>query len=426
MNISRRTAIASGVVGALAVTWGVKPTDHGAPHNTYFKKLTQLLTSAGIAQPTLLIDQQRFDHNIQQVKQQLSERKSPLPIRLVVKSLPSLPLLDYLAKALNTQRFMVFNMPMLSTVSAHYPQADFLFGKPMAHLAVSEWLKNTDNQRALPRIQWLVDSLDRLKAYAEIAKNLNKTLRINLELDVGLHRGGFASIYALKEALELIKQHPLLQVSGLMAYEAHVAKMPTLLNMQANAWQTVQQMLYQAKQLFTEMGYKTETLTINSGGSQTYTLHAQQTYANEIAIGTAFVQPSDFDLPTLSQHQAASFIATPVLKVLDHALIPALEWADGLRRWWDVNSQRGYFIHGGHWLAQPESPQGLALSGIYGRSSNQELLLGSPTQQLTIEDYVFFRPQQSEAVFLQFGDIVVVDTKAGKIMQRWPVFPASA
>jgi hypothetical protein len=104
MNISRRTAIASGVVGALAVTWGVKPTDHGAPHNTYFKKLTQLLTSAGIAQPTLLIDQQRFDHNIQQVKQQLSERKSPLPIRLVVKSLPSLPLLDYLAKALKSIR----------------------------------------------------------------------------------------------------------------------------------------------------------------------------------------------------------------------------------------------------------------------------------------------------------------------------------
>ena len=163
-----------------------------------------------------------------------------------------------------------------------------------------------------------------------------------------------------------------------------------------------------------------------SGGSQTYTLHAQQTYANEISIGTAFVQPSDFDLPTLSQHQAASFIATPILKVLDHALIPALEWADGLRRWWDVNNQRGYFIHGGHWLAQPESPQGLALSGVYGRSSNQELLLGSPTQQLTTDDYVFFRPQQSEAVFLQFGDIVVVDVQAGKIVQRWPVFAASA
>ena len=153
-----------------------------------------------------------------------------------------------------------------------------------------------NNQRALPRIQWLVDSLERLNAYAEIAKNLNQPLRINLELDVGLHRGGFANIHALKEALDLAKQYPLLKISGLMAYEAHVAKMPTLLNMQANAWQTVQQMLYQAKQLFTEMGYKPETLTFNSGGSQTYTMHDNKP-TNEISIGTAFVQPSDFDLP---------------------------------------------------------------------------------------------------------------------------------
>ena len=71
-------------------------------------------------------------------------------------------------------------------------------------------------------------------------------------------------------------------------------------------------------------------------------------------------------------------------------------------------------------------PQGLALSGVYGRSSNQELLLGSPTQQLTTDDYVFFRPQQSEAVFLQFGDIVVLDAEAGRIVQQWPVFAASA
>lgn len=426
MNLSRRTVIASGIVGATAVAWGIKPTNHGAPHNPYFKKLTKLLVSNGIAQPTLLIDQAKLDHNIQQVKTQLSERKSPLPVRLVVKSLPSLPLLDYLTKALNTQRFMVFNMPMLASIVEHYPQGDVSFGKPMAHLAVFEWLKSSSNQQALPRIQWLVDSVERLQAYAEIAQHYNRPLRINVELDVGLHRGGFVDVAALKQALELAKQYPLLKISGLMAYEAHVAKMPTLLNMQTNAWQTVQQMLYQAKQLFTDMGYQTETLTINSGGSQTYTLHAQQTYANEISVGTAFVQPCDFDMPTLSQHQAASFIATPVLKVLDHALIPALEWADGLRRWWDVNNQQGYFIHGGHWLARPESPQGLALSGVYGRSSNQELLLGSPAQQLTTDDYVFFRPQQSEAVFLQFGDILLVDAQAEKIVAQWPVFAASA
>jgi hypothetical protein len=46
-------------------------------------------------------------------------------------------------------------------------------------------------------------------------------------------------------------------------------------------------------------------------------LHTQRSnLANELSIGTAFVQPCDFDIATLSQHQAACFIATPVLKAL--------------------------------------------------------------------------------------------------------------
>lgn len=179
MTISRRTVITGGVVGATAALWGIKPRNQGAPHTAYFRDLTQLLKSANIAQPTLMIDKQRLDHNIQQVKQQLSEGKKPLPIRLVVKSLPSLPLLDYLTKALNTQHFMVFNLPMLATVTTHYAQGDFLLGKPLAPLAVKEWLKNVRNQQALPRIQWLVDSLDKLTAYADIAQPcVNSCLRM--------------------------------------------------------------------------------------------------------------------------------------------------------------------------------------------------------------------------------------------------------
>jgi D-serine deaminase-like pyridoxal phosphate-dependent protein len=39
---------------------------------------------------------------------------------------------------------------------------------------------------------------------------------------------------------------------------------------------------------------------------------------------------------------------------------------------------------------------------------------------------VFFRPQQSEAVFLQFGDIVLFDKEKGQIVDKWPVFSMSA
>jgi D-serine deaminase-like pyridoxal phosphate-dependent protein len=39
---------------------------------------------------------------------------------------------------------------------------------------------------------------------------------------------------------------------------------------------------------------------------------------------------------------------------------------------------------------------------------------------LKADDWVFLRPTQSEFVFLQFGDIAVIDQ--GQITERWPVF----
>ena len=46
--------------------------------------------------------------------------------------------------------------------------------------------------------------------------------------------------------------------------------------------------------------------------------------------------------------------------------------------------------------------------------------IGEPAQQ----HYVFFRPTQSEAVFLQFGDIAVHE--GGSIVEGWPTFAVSA
>ena len=40
------------------------------------------------------------------------------------------------------------------------------------------------------------------------------------------------------------------------------------------------------------------------------------------------------------------------------------------------------------------------------------------------DDYVFLRPNQSEALFLQFGDLAVFE--GGRIAERWPTFPISA
>jgi D-serine deaminase-like pyridoxal phosphate-dependent protein len=57
---------------------------------------------------------------------------------------------------------------------------------------------------------------------------------------------------------------------------------------------------------------------------------------------------------------------------------------------------------------------------VYGRSSNQEMVNGSNAVGLVVEDQVFLRPTQTEAVLLQFGDLLAV--RGGKIVEVWPVY----
>ena len=104
--------------------------------------------------------------------------------------------------------------------------------------------------------------------------------------------------------------------------------------------------------------------------------------------------------------------------------MPGLEFADGATKAWNPNASKTVFIYGGNWLADPVDPPGLAYNKTFGRSSNQEMLNGGPELQIAADEFVFLRPHQSEAVFLQFGDIAVYED--GAITERWPVFDYSA
>ena len=59
---------------------------------------------------------------------------------------------------------------------------------------------------------------------------------------------------------------------------------------------------------------------------------------------------------------------------------------------------------------------------MFGHSANQEIVNGSPATGLAVGDQVFFRPQISESVLLEFGALVVL--RDGKIVDRWEVFAA--
>jgi D-serine deaminase-like pyridoxal phosphate-dependent protein len=389
------------IAGAVLVRRGIAPKS--GQHHVYFAALNLAVRSLGV--PTVVIDRARLRANARSICERVAAAK--LGLRLVVKSLPSLELLDALEAG--TQRYMAFNTSMLATLWQRDAAADVLLGKPMPIAAVRAL--HDAGARFGDNTQWLIDTRARLIEYDTFAKEKGLTLKISLEIDVGLHRGGFDDVSEIARAL---KGHPRLALAGLMGYEAHVGHTPALLR--GWAWSRVQERYRAAIDAVRAAGFEPAQLTLNSGGSLTFTRHLEGTAANEIAVGSAFVSPSDFDQEPLLP---AAFIAAPVLKRVTPAAIPGLEALSAVRGFVTPDAAQGVFVFGGNWLARPVSPPGLQYSDLYGRSSNQELLLAGPALDLAVGDCVFFRPTQSEAVLNAFGPLMVVEN--GQITDRFPV-----
>jgi len=235
-----------------------------------------------------------------------------------------------------------------------------------------------------------------------------------------------------------VDEDPRIEFAGLMGYEAHVAKLASVAGEQARELGRVEQRyrafldVVRMRRGATGAAERARpgasgdsaadgTLTLNAAGSPTYRLWSEiDGVANELAVGSALVKPLDFDLPALEVHVPAAWIATPVLKASDALAIPGLGALNRLWQLWDPNRERTFFVYGGYWMARPVSPPGLALNPVFGRSSNQEMLNGSAGVALDVDDYVFYRPTQSESVMLQFGDLALV--RGGRIVDFWPIF----
>ena len=119
----------------------------------------------------------------------------------------------------------------------------------------------------------------------------------------------------------------------------------------------------------------------------------------------------------------AAFIATPLLKKGGFR-VPGFGSTGVMPMLFEGGAREAAYIHGGNWLADPVHPRGLRYSRLIGRSSNQEILVSSGPVEAAVDDMVFLRPRQSEAILLQFGPLVVVSD--GKVERTWDIFPPTA
>ncbi len=379
----------------------------------YFQQLTWDLKQHGTGTPQLILDLKTYQRNLDYVQSKLPAQLKP---RLVVKSLASPPLLQLASEKLNTRRFMVFHLPHLLEIIGTFQQADILLGKPMPVQALKHFYQKSSSQNKA-NIQWLIDDIERLKQYLQFTQSQNLCLNVNIEIDVGLHRGGVSSQAQFVALLKLIQQYSsYLKLSGLMGYDAHVAKLPKILKCPEKSYRQSQQIYQHYKtilqQKFPDLWH--EDLCLNGGGSATFMQHCQQSVCNDLSFGSMLLKPSDFDLDHLSTLNCALLIAAPILKVLPYSQLPGLEILDCL-----PHPHKALFIYGGYWQANYCYPEKSRPHMLYGRSSNQEMVLVPKYCGLQVDDYVFLRPTQSEAVIPQFAQLY--SYSKGKFM-AWDTF----
>lgn len=419
LGLTRRQVLLGGAVVAAGSAIALKPEEKGAEfHDEYFSNLSQGLDRVGQSVPSMVVDKQLLDKNIATLAGHLKGR---FDYRIVAKSLPSVPMLKYVMEKSGSNKLMVFHQPFLSQVAKDLPNADVLMGKPMPVQAAENFYLSLTRDSEFndeDQLQWLVDSAQRLDQFKALAENLERRVNINIELDVGLHRGGVQTQGEFELMLDTIESSEFLRFSGLMGYEPHIGKVPgDAISHRDDAMNIYQSFVDLAEK---KLGRSIKDLTLNGAGSPTYQFYNQGEFPmNELSAGSCLVKPIDFDLPTLADHQTASYIATPVLKTMEQTQIPGVSGLGSLLSMWNPNWEKTFFVYGGYWKAKPESPKGLTLNPVYGRSSNQEMLNGSANIQLKQDDWVFWRPTQSESVFLQFGDILLYDN--GNISERWPI-----
>jgi D-serine deaminase-like pyridoxal phosphate-dependent protein len=411
----------------------LKPKDIGGDYDPYFAKLNSSLKKAGIGTARILIDLKRLDRNIATIQANIP---SDSHYRIVVKSIPCVDLIHMIKAKVPTNKFMLVHRPFIKVILDNFePGIDILIGKPLPVFALHEFfqeIQKTQVARAQSEIQWLIDTPAHLNEYLQYAIQYKLILRINLEIDIGLHRGGAENFPDLRQLFDIIQQNPNhLVYSGFMGYEGHVPHAPGIFSSPRNAALREFSDNLSVYKSFVDYGRENYSglfngkLTFNCGGSGTYSLFNNYTFITDIGIGGAVLRPAGYPPHFLKELLPAEFIATPVLKKRKGAVIPFIEGLSGLISWWNPNYQNSLEIYGGGWAGDFVAPKGVFSNPLLTDPPNQNLVPNQSTinvssrTTLEVGDYVFYHPIQSDAMF-QFEDIILI--RGEEVQGVWKVF----
>lgn len=457
MSAGRRRFLASVSAGSVAYLAGCAPpptsppagNDGGTPCPTppvferpeldqpppaYFAQLSMDLDAAVLGNPIILIDLDRMEANVDAILGAVA----PLRLRIVEKSLPSIDLLrrvvDRVVAGGGSASFLVLHLPLLPAILGAFPEADVVIGKTHLTSAVErvfqDLLAGTDRAAVAARVAFLADGEERLGELAALAEALGVTLRVAVEIDVGLGRSGLRDPGGLRAMLRTFAAMPeRLALAGLLGYDGHVTHTPGATREAAEAEWIESSRAYRA---FVDVLREPEfapldraDLIFHGGGTTTHPLYADppidpalgapaETPVNDVATGGGVLRPGEYSDYFLSALVPAIFVAAPVLRAYEPGseAPPALPFFTVEQNAAVFAGRKALTVQGGGWPAYftyPEvGPPPFAGGGAgVAWVPNQGLMTAPADSPIATGDWIYFHPTSSEVIF-QFDRIHLV------------------
>ena len=409
----------------------IKPQKATSEYQPAFYKLNKELQASHPGASAGIIDLDALDYNLNFVTAQLG---SNFKLRLTAKSLPSIDLLKYLMDKAHTNRLMVFSEPFITELLTRFDgdSIDMMLGKPLP----VEALGRLKAFKGWDKIIWLIDTKERLNDYLLFAKREDVKLKLAIEIDVGLHRGGLQTTEELADVVKTLQQNTqYARLTGLMGYDGHVPYVPFYINKEKAIKRAFVHVQHNYAAFVDELKKHYDakfvsSLIFNGGGSKTYFYYSQFkniTPVNEIAMGSGFLAPEEFpELLTLG-HKPALYLAGPVLKKIETAKLPHAEILTGMVDMWNPNLRVSYYMLGGGWAGEPVAPTGLRKNPFWDSDDknfmnqlpNQSLLCSSDQNNLHVGDFVFYHPWEGDGM-LVFKQLLII--RQNKVIGTWDTY----
>lgn len=391
------------------------PPELDYPPPSYFEQVASDLGAAGIGTPVVFIDMDRVDANIDAIVAGIDA----LRFRIVEKSLPSLDLLSYVSSRSGSDKFLVLHLPFLLDLLGRFPSAEVLVGKCHLTSAVRAFLQSvplSDRGNVASRVTFLADDTTQLDELVALATDLGLTLRLAIELDVGLGRSGVRETSELEAMLDVFLGSAVVSFAGFLGYDGHIAHRPgTNIERMTEDWRSATALYQSYRDVLDSPRYDSLSslpdLVFNSGGTSSFPMYAgRETPVNDVATGGGVLRPGTYPDLVISALKPAIFIATPVLQQYDTPQIPFFSPARSAAI---VEGRQGLTIQGGGWPSVFTYPADIRPIALLTDPTdpnlvpNQGLVTAPPELAIGPGDWVFYHPLQSDALF-QFERVMQV------------------